>query len=241
MHMVRLRATVKLAESPSGIAVPWNPRDVLRAGLVVVVGVVGLAFLLFPIVRSLGGAMTTAAFLFAAILEGVLLIAAWRFGPRKYGTLLATLGFRAPLSGSAFLPWLILLASLAFGYLYITVIAVTGLESLEPRPLPADLVAGTLDRVAMFVLVVVLTPLAEETFFRGFLLPVFVSRWGFVWGASLTSLLFAVSHGTLGMIVPAFGTGLLLAWLYYRTRSLWSCVLTHGAQNALAFAVTFTL
>ena len=93
----------------------------------------------------------------------------------------------------------------------------------------------------MFVLVVLLGPLAEETFFRGFLLPVFVSRWGFVWGASVTALVFATTHGSLGLLVPTFMTGWLLAWLYYRTRSLWSCCVMHSAQNAIAFVFTFML
>ena len=31
---------------------------------------------------------------------------------------------------------------------------------------------------------------------------------------------------------------LLLAWLYGRTRSIWSCVLAHGGQNAIAFALS---
>ena len=78
-------------------------------------------------------------------------------------------------------------------------------------------------------------------FFRGFLLPVFVGRWGFMWGAGFVSLVFGMSHGALGLLVPAFVTGMLLAWLYRRTGSLWNCCLAHGAQNALAFAVVVSI
>ena len=231
----------KLTESSASIAVPWNLGNVLRASLIVVVGSIVLAALLFPLVRSLGGAVETTGLLFALILEMGLLMVALRYGPRRYGSALRTLGFRAPLSGTAFLPWAVLLASLAIAYLYLAFVDMAGLEKLEPDPLPIDTLDSNFHRVAMFVLVALIAPLAEETFFRGFMLPVLVSRWGFILGAGMTSLLFAATHGTLGIIVPAFAAGLLLAWLYYRTRSVWSCILAHGAQNALAYTVTVTL
>ena len=213
----------------------------VRAGLLILVGGIGLILLLMPLVDSLGGNLSTAAFVFAIILELLLLLAAWLFGPYRYGGSIQALGFRAPLRGTASLPWRVLLASLILASIYIAIMSAIGLEALEPPSLPEEVVESNMDRIAMFVLVVLLAPLAEETFFRGFLLPVLASRWGFLWGAGLTSLLFGLTHGALGMIVPAFATGMLLAWLYYRTRSLWSCFLAHGAQNALAFALTFLL
>ena len=213
----------------------------LRAGLLILVGSFGLILFLMPLVDSLGGNLGTAAFVFAIILELLLLLGAWLFGPYRHGGSIQALGFRAPVSGTASLPWLVLLASLIFASIYIAIVSAIGLETLEPPSLPQELVESNLDRFAMFVLVVVLAPLAEETFFRGFLLPVLVSRWGFLWGAGLTSLLFGLTHGALGMIVPAFATGMLFAWLYYRTRSLWSCLLAHAAQNSLAFVITFLI
>ena len=231
----------KLTESSAGIAVPWNLGDVLRASLILLAGGIVLAILLFPLVRSATGTVETAGFLFAVILEVGLLVVALRYGPRRYGIALASLGFGAPRSGTRFLPWGVLLASLAFAYAYLAFVDAAGLERLEPSPLPIDMLNSNLHRVGMFVLVVLMAPLAEETFFRGFMLPVLVSRWGFILGAGMTSLLFAVTHGTLGIIMPAFVTGMLLAWLYYRTGSVWSCVLAHGTQNALAYAVTVTL
>ena len=146
-----------------------------------------------------------------------------------------------PVAGSDRRPALVPPASRPLAPLYLAIVSARGPGALQPPSLPEEMVETNLDRLAMFVLVVLLAPLAEETFFRGFLLPVLASRWGFLWGAVLTSLLFGVTHGALGMIVPAFATGMLLAWLYYRTRSLWSCLLAHGAQNALAFAPTLLL
>ncbi len=232
---------LKSIESPTAISVPWTRADALRAGLTVLgVGFL-LAFILPPLANALGADRQTAIFLFALSLEAVLLAVALGFGPWKHGRSLATLGFRVMLPGTAGLPYLALLASLVFSYLYVAIAMATGIESLEPSQLPIDFVEDNAGRVLMFLLVVVLAPLAEETFFRGFLLPVMASRWGFLWGAGITSLLFAITHADIGIIVPAFATGMLLSWLYYRTRSLWSCLIAHSIQNALAFAVTFVV
>jgi membrane protease YdiL (CAAX protease family) len=56
--------------------------------------------------------------------------------------------------------------------------------------------------------------------------------WG-VCGAS--ALLFAFSHGAVGLLVPVFVSGLLLAWLFLRSRSLGASMTAHALQNALAF------
>ncbi len=229
---------LKSVDSPSTISVPWSLGDATKACLAALAGGIGLAVLLSPLIRFVADDRGTSAVLYALILEAVLLAAAIRFGPWKHGRSLAALGFRRLTSGTAALPYLVLLASLVISYLYVAIVSVAGLESLKPSPLPVDFVDSNIDHVLLFVLVVVLAPLAEESFFRGFLLPALASRWGFLWGAGLTSLLFAITHGDLGIIGPAFITGMLLAWLYYRTRSLWSCIMAHGLQNALAFAVT---
>ncbi|MEK7814621.1 MAG: CPBP family intramembrane glutamic endopeptidase, partial [Chloroflexota bacterium] len=50
--------------------------------------------------------------------------------------------------------------------------------------------------------------------------------------------IFHLSQGSPGVLVPIFITGLLLAWLYYRTGSLWASIVAHGSQNAVALAST---
>jgi membrane protease YdiL (CAAX protease family) len=39
------------------------------------------------------------------------------------------------------------------------------------------------------------------------------------------------------VMVPIFITGFLLAWLYWRTGSLWAAIGAHAGQNALALGV----
>ena len=223
------------------MTVPWALRDAAKAAALVV-GVAVLLVLAAALVSlAPGGTIPGSGLLFSAVLEGVLLLAVWRFGPWRYGQSWRALGLSAPLSRGALLALLVLLASLAFASIYTAAMNLLGLASLTPPPIPNELTKTYPERIAAFVLIVVVAPVAEESFFRGFLLPVFAGRWGFWVGASFVSGLFAMAHMAPGLLLPAFVSGMLLAWLYRRTGSLWNCCLAHGAQNALAFAAAISL
>ncbi len=223
------------------MAVPWSLRDAAKA-VIMVVGVaaivVSLAAFMF-LVR--GETVPGTSLLFSAALEGILLVAVWRFGPWRYGQSWRALGLQSTLNKGALLALLALLGSLAFAALYAAAVNLLGLDSLMPRSVPDELIGTYPERIASFVLLVVVAPVAEETFFRGFLLPVFSGRWGFWVGSGVGSALFAMAHMVPGMLLPAFVSGMLLSWLYRRTGSLWNCCLAPGAQNALAFAVAVSV
>lgn len=219
------------------MTVPWTVRDTGRACALVVGVTLFVALLAAQVVHMLGGPGQTAGLLASAIMEGMLLVAIWRFGPWRYGRSWEALGLRARSSKGTPLALLVLLLSIGFAAVYTAVVSQLGQEGLTPPPLPNEMMETYLQRVATFGLIVVVAPVAEEAFFRGFLLPAFAQRWGFWVGASFVSLLFGTAHLAPGLMIPAFVSGMLLAWLYRRTGSLWSCVLAHSAQNALAFAV----
>jgi CAAX protease family protein len=79
-----------------------------------------------------------------------------------------------------------------------------------------------------------LVPLREELLFRGFLLPALAqSRLGY-WGAAVVvAAAWAALHGSLLALAPVLFIGLLLAWLLWRTGSLYMPILCHTAQNLL--------
>ena len=96
--------------------------------------------------------------------------------------------------------------------------------------------------------------LAEEVFFRGYvqsnilrLTRPIMGRWPRRWqwmSISLSAVCFAVAHiiiqGHIGSALT-FLPGLVLGWLFIRTRSLWAPILFHGLANAfyLAMSVVF--
>ena len=232
---------VNPTEAPSSMAVPWTVGDAAKATALVVGGTMLLVLLAGPALRLLDGQEEVLRILFLSIPEGMLILAVWRFGPWRYSLSWRALGFQAALNNGAFLALVVFLASISFTVIYSLAMTVLGLDNLTPPALPGELMETYLQRIAAFLLIVMVAPVAEEMFFRGFLLPVFVGRWGFVWGATFVSLLFSASHLMPGVLVPVFVSGLLFAWLYRRTGSLWNCCLAHGAQNALAFAVTVSM
>ena len=88
------------------------------------------------------------------------------------------------------------------------------------------------------IILVTLTPFAEELFFRGLGVQVlgFLGSTGAIVG---TALAFGLAHGLLVALptLVVFGAG--LAWVRTRAESVWPCVIAHAAYNGVALAVLF--
>ena len=56
--------------------------------------------------------------------------------------------------------------------------------------------------------------------------------------AVVSAAVFAVAHLQVGSMIPLFITGLVLAWLFLRTKSIWPPLMAHAAQNLLAISLT---
>jgi membrane protease YdiL (CAAX protease family) len=84
---------------------------------------------------------------------------------------------------------------------------------------------------------IVLAPVAEEMLFRGILYPT-LKQSGYrrmaLWGSSV---LFASTHMNLMAFVPLTFLALVLAWLYEKTASLLTPIVTHILFNAVNFAL----
>ncbi|HEY3364064.1 MAG TPA: CPBP family intramembrane glutamic endopeptidase [Symbiobacteriaceae bacterium] len=88
--------------------------------------------------------------------------------------------------------------------------------------------------VLAMIVSVFMAPIAEETFFRGFLFPSLATRFGNAVGIGLTSVLFGLFHSPdlfhIGLAIIAGFTFNLIA---LRSRSLIPAILAHGIYNAL--------
>jgi CAAX prenyl protease-like protein len=91
-----------------------------------------------------------------------------------------------------------------------------------------------------FLRLVVIVPLIEEIFWRGFLLRYLINEkfarlpfGGFSWlSFAIVTVGFGFAHARADWI-PAMITGALYNWVAYRTKSLTSCVVAHAATNLL--------
>jgi membrane protease YdiL (CAAX protease family) len=92
-----------------------------------------------------------------------------------------------------------------------------------------------------YLVVCILAPLAEEVIFRGAVLGTMLEHWegNKRWTAiTISALLFALAHMNPAQMPHAFLLGLLIGWLYERSRSLIPCVVLHCANNTIAYLMT---
>jgi membrane protease YdiL (CAAX protease family) len=90
--------------------------------------------------------------------------------------------------------------------------------------------------ITMF-LVSVAGPIAEEIFFRGFMISGLIRRFGIRHSLFISSFFFGLFHIDPGAIVPAFVLGLALGWVYLKARSIWPVIFAHSLHNTVAILV----
>ena len=221
------------------IVVPWTVKDALL-GVAVVAGATLFTVVLFSW-RQGGsespnsGALTTLAL---GLMSVILIVSPWVFGIKRCRVRWRTLGFvQAKTRWCMLLPWPVLLLSLTFGGVYVAVITAAEIESLLPPDIPAGALGEGFYRFANIFIIGIAGPLAEEVFFRGFLLAALVRPLGTFRAAAAASAIFAAQHGSLAIMMPIFVSGMLLSWLYLKTRSIWPPFTAHAAQNLIAVSL----
>ena len=224
--------------SPPTVHAVWGPRQV---GLSLL-ALVGLGIVIGLVMSGLRAAwpLVNVELLAVLVLEGGLLGLAWWFGPKAKGSPISSLGFhRVELSTILRYGLVALLGSLTIGSFYI-LMAQRFAPELVPPPLPEGLRVKEF-LVVGFLAIALVGPVAEEAFFRGFVFSGLAAQWG-VWPAALVGAgIFAVTHGQVALMIPAFASGLLFTWTFRRTGSLWPGVLAHVSQNALAVSAVVQL
>ncbi|AOY83105.1 MAG: CPBP family intramembrane metalloprotease [Moorea sp. SIO1G6] len=92
-----------------------------------------------------------------------------------------------------------------------------------------------------FLTAAVAAPVFEEIIFRGFLLPS-LTRYLPVWGAiALSSLIFAIAHLSLSEVLPLATLGIVLGFVYTRSRNLLAPMLLHSLWNSGTLLSLFVL
>ena len=91
------------------------------------------------------------------------------------------------------------------------------------------------------VAVAILAPIVEEIVFRGAILRILLECFSGkkAWIAIVISAVaFGLFHGSLAQAVNASFLGLILGWLYYRTKSIVPSMVLHLVNNVSAVAMT---
>jgi uncharacterized protein len=99
---------------------------------------------------------------------------------------------------------------------------------------------STLAAILGGLLIVVLAPISEEIFFRGFMYGALRTRLSLWSAAAISAAVFSLLHLTSGdfsIVPPLMVLGILLAWLYEYTGSLGPPIVLHMINNAIAYTV----
>lgn len=95
--------------------------------------------------------------------------------------------------------------------------------------------AGTASIIMTAIATCIIAPITEEVIFRGILLKVF-SKKGLMFGAVMSSLLFAVIHGNIPQAIPAFFIGMFFCYISISTNSILPAIIAHAVNNTFATA-----
>jgi len=223
---------------------PWDWTDVVLAvplGLVLsMLCAFGLLTTIVPLLPAHDAALRTAitnvliqASLYAGGVGAVVLLVRRR---------------RAPLSALGWTPvparWVVGAVPLALGaYVLVIVAGIVG-TALFPHAQNGQptAVRGAFGHyVVLAILAVsVIAPLAEETLFRGFLFGWLRGRVPLWLAVAVSSLVFALAHGELALLLPTFTLGCLLALIYERSGSLVPGMIVHGVFNLVGVTLILT-
>ncbi|MEI6751153.1 MAG: CPBP family intramembrane glutamic endopeptidase [Candidatus Saccharibacteria bacterium] len=247
------------AQKPFRVSTPWGP---ISAILITV-----LAFLGSQIVGSLSVNIyphllgwdktradswlknsTWAQFFYIFIADVMVLLIIWLF-LRHRKARASMIGIKRP-------HWVDVAYALSGFFVYMLVYLVLfnivtaiipSLDTNQKQELGYDTYTSGLALAGIFVSLVVLPPLVEETLFRGFLYSGLRSKIPKIAAAIVTSIIFAVMHLQFGSgnallwvaALDTFVLSMVLVYLRDKTDSLWASIGLHMIKNLLAFFSIF--
>ncbi len=234
------------AVSKPARTVPWSARDAIIAVVFFIPISVMVAFVFFSFGALVSRLlfMSTPGYLQIISLGSASFVTSiaitWFVGIRMRGGTAADLGvtdFRIWLD----VPLAVLGEIVAFVGLAVYALllqSVAGLKVPE-QDITSEFGLSTSGFALAFVFIVILAPLGEELFFRGFVYPAFRKRWGVGLAMVGSSALFAIFHLHPLLFMPMFIIGMVLAVLVEYRRSLAPAVILHALNNVIALVVVY--
>ena len=218
---------------PDQPLVPWTTKDVW----------IGLGLFLVWLLVSLGFGIAKEAYawefdvgLFLAFWELALIVPAWWLTIRKYQLPWHALGLRKFDLTTVAIGCGLMIFSFIFNFFYNLALLFKGIQS---RFEVEGLFQSGSSPWLIFLTGIIIAPLVEEIFFRGFVFTGLREKYGWIPAALISAGLFAAVHLQPITIPPIFLMGLIFAYLYQRTESIWPAVIMHFATNTLGLAAAY--
>jgi uncharacterized protein len=218
-----LQQSLPIPEIPD-YSVPWKAIDNwLGVALLVVID----AILIVVVLQGLGAQLAQSAgivLIELAYLLPVVVILAWRRISWKH------LGFGSFDWKTLGLGCGLLIGGYILILLHNGILMILGVDTQGEAILK---IFASLDSPVWFLIVaVIVAPLVEEIFFRGFLFQGFRQKYGWLGATLLSSAIFAAAHLDLVSLIPTFILGVVLAYTYHKSNSVWPGIVLHFLVNA---------
>jgi membrane protease YdiL (CAAX protease family) len=185
--------------------------------------------------RSIGPRMLEAGLALQFLLEGALIAGLLAALPRLSKFSLRELGFTPPSAST--------LGIAVVGAVAMAIVADGGATLIERiahsqhQQETVAILKSLRDRTAIVSFVtfaVIFAPIAEETIFRIFFFNFGLRFGGFWGGAILSAALFGLAHGDLYEAIPLALGGIVLCYVYYRSRNAFASMVSHALFNAFS-------
>lgn len=226
---------------------PWGLLDIFLGVIVALgVGLIGSIPFLLASIEIAGGSSKVdndpnalaVQLIGGSLLEFAFVLAVWLFAVRKYKVNWSAIGFRRPQRGSWWLGFVMFLAAMAIVIAFGLILS--ALDQSPDTDLPGLAYRNVFPALILVILTVVLAPLMEEIFFRGFAYQGFARRWGIVAGITASGILFGSAHflnpGGLYVAWPIMLIGALFAWGVYYSKSILPSIAAHFLFNGVQIA-----
>jgi membrane protease YdiL (CAAX protease family) len=219
---------------------PWRVGEAVIIFGIAFVAASVLSLLVYQVLKSAFTA-TTSAFLlifFSSVILYAFLLAGTFYSVKvRHGSHLSALGLRIEGLGKGVL-W-----GVGVGLpLFVAAILVSYVVTRLFGPTNTDVVSNSVNKIAnggispylillLAITLVVLAPVCEEIFFRGYLYPALRNRMDKQPAMIVNGLLFAAAHFELIGFLPRFLLGWGLCYIYERNRTLGAPITGHALYN----------
>jgi membrane protease YdiL (CAAX protease family) len=186
----------------------------------------------------------------AAIQSQLIIIAVFIFVPISWYYLVNGLKFKEFLLriklireniGLAFL-WGIVAAIAIFAFIFAIELALIAFLKYDPSDLSNIPDIQRLFSPITLFFIVGIQPIGEEIYFRGFLFEKIEKFGGGLISIVITSTLFGIAHMSYGKIFPALMPivmGVVLGFIVYKTKNLYSAIIAHVAFNLTSLTLAY--
>lgn len=200
---------------------------------------VAAALLVLPAILAGAGddiMQILAGILYPLILFGSCVLVAWWMRKKLGKSIWETLKFKTP---NKKVWWMT--PAVLFSYMSMLIIVFAILQAVNPQAAAQEQevakVIASLGRVKLWLTALgagLLTPIAEETFFRGLLLSLYSHKLKFLVGVFVGACLFGLAHWQLNVSLDTAIFGIGLGILTWQTESIYPAIGLHMLKNLSA-------